>query len=255
MKKLSDAQKTRYDRTIKVPEIGIEGQKRLARGRVLVVGAGGLGSPAILYLAAAGVGTLGIADHDRVDMSNLNRQIIHFTDDIGEFKTASAESKVAEFNPHIKINQHTLHLDEHSIDNVLEGYQFVIDATDSFISKFLINDACVRKGIPFSHAGVIRLGGQTMTVVPGQSACYRCIFSAPPPEDAVHQSSTIGILGAVAGTIGTIQATECIKHIAQFGRLLTDTLLTFDGVAMEFRRVPVRRRPACRACGKGNDNE
>lgn len=245
---LSDSQKRRYDRTIKIPEIGYEGQQRLSHSRVLVIGAGGLGSPVILYLAAAGVGTIGVADYDVVDLTNLQRQIIHSTSDVDSPKTASAARKVALLNPHTSVEQHGLRLDETCMEKIVSAYDFIIDATDSFESKFLINDVCVKAGKPFSHAGVVSLGGQTMTVVPGKSACYRCVFKAPPPKNAVNNSAQIGILGAVAGTIGTIQATECIKCLVGFGALLTDTLLTYDCKQIQFRCVPVKRNDSCEAC-------
>ncbi len=248
---LTDSQKARYDRTIRVPEIGLKGQNRLVEGRVVVIGAGGLGSPAILYLAAAGVGTIGIVDYDTVDISNLQRQIIHTTGDIDIPKSRSASEKVSMLNPDVRVRRHNMLFDRDSAPEIIKEYDFVIDATDNFDSKFLINDICVSLGKPYSHAGVVRLGGQTMTVLPNSSACYRCVFSSPPPPDTVKQSFEVGILGAVAGTIGTIQATECIKYIAGFGTLLTDTFLTYDGLSMNFRSVPVKRRKNCAACGGG----
>jgi molybdopterin/thiamine biosynthesis adenylyltransferase len=245
----TDERLERYSRHILLPEVGIPGQRKLAAAKVLVVGAGGLGSPVALYLAAAGVGTVGIADADTVDLSNLQRQIIHFTPDLGRPKVDSAAEKMRALNPDIEVRPIPEFLRAENIRQVIRGYDFVIDGTDSFAAKFLINDACVLEGIPFSHGGILRYQGQTMTVQPGVSACYRCVFVAPPPPDAVPTCSQAGILGAIAGMLGTIQAAETLKFITGVGSLLKDALLTFDARDMAFRKVPLRRNPRCPACG------
>jgi molybdopterin/thiamine biosynthesis adenylyltransferase len=247
---LTDEQLDRYSRHIILQEVGPEGQAKLLAARVLVIGAGGLGSPVALYLAAAGVGTIGIADADAVDISNLQRQIIHTTADIDRPKVESAEAKLKAINPEIKVEPWLLYLDASNALDIIRQYDFVIDGTDNFATKFLINDACVLAGIPFSHGGILRFDGQTMTVLPGQSACYRCCFHEPPPAKSVPSCSQAGVLGAVAGMLGTIQAAEALKFITGAGSLLTDSLLSFDAKTMHFRRVPLRRRADCPVCGE-----
>jgi adenylyltransferase/sulfurtransferase len=239
----------RYSRNILLKDFGKEGQARIMSGKVLVIGAGGLGSAAILYLAAAGIGTLGIADNDTVEISNLQRQIIHDIRDIGIVKAESAAAKVLALNPDVKITPHRVRARADTIRAIIRAYDFVIDCTDSFASKFLINDACVMEKIPFSHGGVLRLSGQTMTVIPSVSACYRCVFTAPPPKNAVPTSAEVGILGAIPGIVGAIQAAEAIKFIAQSGVLLTNKLLTFEGRTMDFRTIALHKRVDCPVCG------
>jgi molybdopterin-synthase adenylyltransferase len=237
----------RYSRQLLLPEIGKEGQEKLLIGRVLVIGAGGLGSPALYYLAAAGIGTLGIADKDTVELSNLNRQIIHFTDDLKKDKAASAAEKVTKLNPDVRIHTYGL-LDRESLADVIRDYDIVIDGTDTFDAKFGVNDICVKARKPFVHAGVIQTKGQVLTWVPG-SACYRCVFKTPPEEGAIPSCEEAGVLGATAGVIGTIQAAEAIKFILGKGELLTNRLLTFDAMDMEFRTISVVRDPVCPVCG------
>lgn len=195
------------------------------------------------------MGTIGIADGDVVDLSNLQRQILHVTADVGRPKVDSAAEKIVALNPDVRVRRHPEFLCADTIRAIIRDYDFVIDGTDSFAAKFLINDACVLEGIPFSHGGVLRFQGQTMTVLPGRSPCYRCVFSGPPPDDAVPTCSQAGILGAVAGMLGTVQAAEALKYITGAGRLLTGSLLTFDALDMGFRKVAVRRNPHCAACG------
>ena len=239
----------RYSRHILLKDVGVEGQIKIMESRVLIIGAGGLGAPAALYLAAAGVGTIGIVDFDRVDLSNLQRQVIHFTKDIGTEKVLSAAEKMQAINPDVSIKAIHEFVRAENILGILDGWDFVIDGTDNFASKFLINDACVMAAIPYSHGGILRFKGQTMTVVPGQSACYRCVFSAPPPKDLVPTCSQAGILGAVAGMLGTIQAAEALKHVIGIDGCLTDRLLTFNAMNMEFRNVAIRKREDCEICG------
>ncbi|MFH7325166.1 HesA/MoeB/ThiF family protein [Desulfurivibrio sp. C05AmB] len=239
----------RYSRHIILQEVGVEGQDKIAAARVLIVGAGGLGCPAALYLAAAGIGTIGIVDGDTVDLSNLQRQIAHHTKDVGREKVLSAAEKMTAINPDVQVRTYQMLLCADNIRDVIREYDFVIDGTDNFPTKFLVNDACVMESIPFSHGGILRFDGQTTTVVPGQSACYRCTFRQPPPPDAVPTCSQAGVLGAIAGMLGTIQAAEALKHATGIGQLLTDTLLSFNALNMSFRRVPLRRQENCPICG------
>ena len=245
----SAEQLERYSRHIILQEVGLDGQDKIAAARVLIVGAGGLGSPAALYLAAAGIGTIGIVDGDSVDLSNLQRQIAHHTGDVGREKVLSAAEKMNAINPEVKVEPHRMLLCADNIRGVIKEYDFVIDGTDNFPTKFLVNDACVMENIPFSHGGILRFDGQTMTVVPGHSSCYRCTFRQPPPPDAVPTCSQAGVLGAIAGMLGTIQAAEALKFATGIGQLLTDTLLSFNALNMTFRRVPLRRQESCPLCG------
>lgn len=240
----------RYSRHILLQDVGIEGQTKLFESKVLIIGAGGLGSPVALYLAAAGVGTIGIADADTVDLSNLQRQVIHFTTDLNKPKVDSAAEKMRALNPDVNVRTYHEFIRAANIRQIIGDYDFVVDGTDNFAAKFLINDACVLAGIPYSHGGILRFNGQTMTVVPGESACYRCVFTAPPPAGAVPTCSEAGILGAVAGMLGTIQAAEALKFITGAGELLTNALLTFDAKDMNFRKVQFKRNPRCAICGE-----
>lgn len=239
----------RYSRNIILKEVGGKGQEKLLSSKALVVGAGGLGSPILLYLAAAGVGTLGIIDSDVVDLSNLQRQIIHFTDDLDKPKVESAAEKISRVNPDVRVIPYKVRLDSSNIEEIIEDYDFIIDGTDNFPTKFLINDACVMRGKPFSHAGILRFDGQTFTHVPG-SMCYRCIFKEPPPKGVVPTCSEAGILGAVAGVIGSIQAVEALKFLTGAGDLLTDRLLTFNALRGGFREVKLKKNKNCPVCGE-----
>ncbi|MDR1977793.1 MAG: molybdopterin-synthase adenylyltransferase MoeB [Synergistaceae bacterium] len=245
----SNAQMERYSRHIILKEVGVKGQKRLMESRVLIVGAGGLGSPAALYLAAAGVGVIGIADADAVDLSNLQRQVLHGAADVGKPKVDSAREAMEAVNPDIKVNAHRIFVNANNVLDLIENYDFVIDGTDNFPAKFLINDACVLARKPFSHAGIIRFQGQLMTYVPGAGPCYRCVFETPPPPDAVPTCRQAGVIGAVAGVIGSLQAMEAVKYIVGIGQLLTGSLLTYDALAMEFRKLKLPRRDDCAVCG------
>jgi adenylyltransferase/sulfurtransferase len=234
-----------------IPELGGSGQIRLRQGRALVVGAGGLGCPAAFYLAAAGVGTLGIVDSDRVELSNLQRQILHSTPDIGREKVDSAQEKLNRLNPEVEIRVYPTRLDEKNAAEIFAPYDFILDGSDNFATKFLVNDVAVDLGKAFSHAGIVRLQGQTMTVIPGKSACYRCLFKDPPPPGEMLNCEQAGILGAIAGTIASIQATEAIKYLAGIEEeLLMDRLLIYDAKTIKFRTVEVRRNPECSACGE-----
>jgi molybdopterin/thiamine biosynthesis adenylyltransferase len=246
---LTQRQRERYARHLVLTQIGEEGQLRLLQSRVLVIGAGGLGSPAALYLAASGVGTIGLADGDRVDISNLQRQILHGTADIGADKVTSGKRRLEAVNEDVTIVSHQLHAGCGDILPLLRGYDFVIDATDNFASKFLINDACLLAGKPFSHGGILEFDGQTLTVVPGSTPCYRCLFPEPPPADLLLPCSRAGVLGVLPGIIGTIQATEALKFLLGIGDLLTGRLLVYNALSLRFREVALNRAASCPACG------
>ena len=246
---LSNDEKERYARHLMLDEVGEPGQERLRAGRVLVIGAGGLGSPATLYLAAAGVGCIGVADGDLVELSNLQRQVIHGTPDLGRAKVLSARDRMLEINPGVQVECIGERLNAENIAGVVARYDFVLDATDNFEAKFLINDACLAAGTSFSHGGILRFKGQTMTVKPGESTCYRCIFPEPPDPAVALSCSRAGVLGVLPGVIGVIQATEAIKFLLGIGELLTSRLLTYDALTLRFREVALGRNPDCPACG------
>lgn len=241
---MTGEQRERYARHLNLEGIGEAGQRRLLAARVAIVGVGGLGSPAALYCAAAGIGTLILIDGDRVELSNLQRQVVHRTSTLGLPKVESAKRLLADLNPDAEILPFPVRLDPQNADELLGGCDFVIDATDNFAAKFMIADQCHRLAIPYSHAGIRQFFGQTMTVLPGRSACYRCVFEDAPSDAATPQ----GPLGVLPGVLGTVQATEAIKHLAGTGQLLTNRLLTYDALAMTFRTIPVRRNPRCTLC-------
>lgn len=247
---MTDEQIERYSRHIILKEVGAKGQKKLLNSKVLIIGAGGLGAPAAMYLAAAGVGHIGIVDADEVDLSNLQRQVIHTTPDLGKAKVKSAKETMVAINPDVEVKTYRMFVDASNIRELIREYDFVIDGTDNFPAKFLINDACVLEKKAFSHAGIIRFRGQLMTYVPGEGPCYRCVFKNPPPKDAVPTCKQAGVIGAMAGTIGTLQAMEAIKYILGIGNLLTGYLLTYDALTMEFRKVKLPGRAHdCAVCG------
>jgi molybdopterin/thiamine biosynthesis adenylyltransferase len=249
MRQLTDYERERYARNILVSEIGEEGQAALLESRVLVVGAGGLGSPALYYLASAGVGSLGIADGDRVEVSNLQRQILHGAKDVGEKKTSSAHRTLRRIRPDLKVDLFDFRLDDGNAVDLVAGFDFVVDATDGFGSKFLVNDACVKAKKPFTHAGIRGMFGQVMTVLPGRSPCYRCVFREKPEPGTVKGTAEEGVLGCVPGVLGTIQATEAIKYIIGLQeQLLSGRLLTYDAVKMVFRTVKLPPDMRCAAC-------
>lgn len=245
----SEEQITRYSRHILLPEVGGKGQKKIAQAKVFIVGAGGLGSPAALYLAAAGVGTIGIIDHDTVDRSNLQRQVLHHTPDIGQAKVQSAKEKIGLINPEVVVETYQDRLNAHNALDRIRPYDVVIDGVDNFPAKFLINDACCFAGKPLIHGGILRFEGRVFSILPGQSACYRCIFNHPPPSGLVPSCQEAGIIGVVAGIIGTIQATEALKLILGIGDLLTDRILDFDARKTVFREIRTQRNPKCPLCG------
>lgn len=224
-------------------------QQKLSAAKILIVGAGGLGSPAAMYLAAAGVGQIGIVDGDKVELSNLQRQILHATRDLNRPKVFSARETLNALNPDVQVSAYNERLAADNAREILHGWNFVLDCTDNFAAKFLINDACVALRKPFAHAGILHFGGQLMTVLPNQSACYRCVFEEEPPPETFGRE---GIFNVVAGVIGSLQAAEALKFFLNVGELLTDSLLTFDALTMTFRRIKISRNKNCAACGEVN---
>jgi len=245
---LSPLQEKRYHRNIQVPCIGVEGQKKLLSSSVLVVGAGGLGSPAAYYLVAAGIGRLGIADGDVVDLSNLQRQILHFTSDLGRPKVESAADKLSALNPDCEIVMHPYVITQDNACEVVAQYDLVIDATDNFASRFVLNKACLDTNRPFIHAAVLSMAGRVMTILPHQGACLRCVFREPPSPTA-KSTFELGILGTIPGIAACLQATEAIKYLLGQGELLVNRLLIFGGLSMQFETVAVLRDPECPDCG------
>lgn len=245
---LTSQQLRRYERNILLQGFGKAGQEKLLKSRVLVVGAGGLGSPALLYLAAAGVGTLGIIDADRVDHSNLQRQVVHFTGDLGKLKVKSAAEKIYSLNPDVRVVTYQETLDEVNYLQIIGGYNVVVDGTDNFRTRFLINEACVRYGIAYMFGGVLGFVGQAMTIIPGKTPCLRCLFAREPGAGAPTCAQE-GILGAVPGVVGSILATETVKYLLGLGELLDGKLLNYDALSMQFFSVEVQRNPNCPVCG------
>lgn len=246
---MTSEQYRRYNRHIILDGFGSEGQQRLLDSKVLIVGAGGLGSPCALYLAAAGVGTIGIADADTVSISNLQRQVIHFSNDTGKMKVNSAQEKMQRINPDIRVIAYPTYLTAENAAEILPAYDFIIDCTDAFASKYLISDACVLLGKPYCIAGIVGYAGQIMTHMPG-TACYRCLYPAPPPEDQVETCSMVGVLGSAVGTIGTLQATEAIKYLTGIGTLLTNAVITYDALSVQFQRFDILPVPDCLSCSE-----
>jgi len=240
----------RYARHIVLQEVGGRGQRRLLEARVLIVGAGGLGSPAALYLAAAGVGTLGLCDGDNVDLSNLQRQILHGTADVGRAKVESGRDALGRVNPDVRVRAHALRLGaDHAADLIAE-YDVVVDGSDNFPTKFLLNDVAVQRGTPLVVGGILRFSGQVMTVLP-RSACYRCVFEEAPPAGLMPACQEAGVLGAVAGVVGSIQAVEVLKILLGRGTPYADRILVYDALEGTFRDVAVSRRQGCPACLRG----
>jgi adenylyltransferase/sulfurtransferase len=244
----SPEQAGRYARHIILPEIGGVGQRRLLNARVVLIGAGGLGSPTALYLAAAGVGTIGIIDFDTVDLSNLHRQILHGHANIGRPKVDSARDRLADVNPDVNVVAHPVALTSENAMEVLRQYDIVVNGCDNFATRYLVNDACYLLKKPLVDGSIFRFEGQATDFLPGQG-CYRCLFPAPPPPGAVPSCAEAGVLGVLPGMIGVIQAVETIKLILNIGEPLVNRLLLFDSLAMEFREVKIRRDPECPLCG------
>ena len=241
-------QSRRYSRHLLLDGFGLEGQLRLLDARVLIVGMGGLGSPIALYLAAAGVGTLGLVDGDTVSLTNLQRQIIHGTPDVGRSKVDSAAESIIRVNPEVKVEKHELFLNEDNALDIIRGYDFVVEGSDNFSAKYLVNDACVMLGKPFCIGGINRYAGQVMTHRPG-TACYRCLFPEPPAREDVETCAMVGVLGTIAGMLGTIQATEVVKCIVGVGEPLYNQLLTFDALSMQWNKLSFQHNEDCPLCG------
>ena len=246
---LSKEQVARYSRQLILPEIGVAGQERLLRASVLIVGAGGLGSPAALYLATAGVGTIGLLDQETVALSNLHRQILHVTESVDRPKTLSGKARLEALNPGVTIRAHQERLTAANAAELLRGYGAVLDGSDNFPTRYLVNDACVLAGQPLVHGGVVQLRGQVLTVLPRRSACLRCVFPEPPEAGAIPNCQEAGVLGSAAGILGSLMAHEALKLLLGLGEPLTDRLVVFEGAASRFREVPVRRDPGCAVCG------
>lgn len=247
--KFREDQIERYSRQIILPQVGGKGQTKLLDAKVLLVGAGGLGSPVALYLASAGIGTIGLVDSDKVELNNLQRQILHSTPDVGRMKVESAKDRLNEINKDVRIVPYCLRLTSENISDIMQDYDIVVDGSDNFPTRYLVNDACVLSGKPLSHGAIFRFYGQAMTIVPGKGACYRCLFPQPPPPGLMPSCQEGGILGAVAGVIGTIQANEVLKYILGIGDLLTGKLLIFDALDTSFRQVKVPKNLKCPVCG------
>ena len=246
---LSRPELTRYARHVLLPDVGRDGQERLAAARVLVVGAGGLGSPALLYLAAAGVGTIGIVDADVVDLTNLHRQVIHSDADIGRPKTESAEAAVHRVNPHVAVERHDLALDSSNALEIIAGYDLVVDGTDNFPTRYLVNDACVMLGKPHVWGSILRFDGQVSVWWAGHGPCYRCVFPEPPPPGSVPSCAEGGVLGVLCAAIGSVQSTEAIKLLLGIGEPLTGRLLVHDALRQSWDTLTVRADPECPVCG------
>ena len=246
----SEQQIERYSRQILLPQVGGNGQQKLLAAKVLIIGVGGLGSPIAAYLAGAGVGTLGIVDSDQVDITNLHRQIIYATDDIGKPKVEAAKERLEKMNPDIKIVPHQLRLTSANIMKVIKDYDIIVDGTDNFPARYLINDACVLAKKPLVHGAFFRFEGQAMVIKPGEGPCYRCMFAEPPPPGAVPSCQEAGVLGALAGVIGLIQATETLKLILEVGEPLVGKLIIFNALEMNFRRVKVPKDKDCPVCAE-----
>ena len=239
----------RYSRHLLLPEVGVDGQRALRRSRMLLIGAGGLGSPAALYLAAAGVGTLGLVDFDAVDVSNLQRQILHGTRDVGRGKLDSARDRLRDINPHVHVEGFPVRLTADNAREIADGFDVIIDGTDNFATRYLVNDLCVLQGVPNVYGSIFRFDGQASVFATAEGPCYRCLYREPPPPDLVPSCAEGGVLGVLPGLVGTIQATEAIKLITGAGTTLVGRLLLIDALHWRQRTVRVRRDPACPACG------
>jgi adenylyltransferase/sulfurtransferase len=247
---LSVQEVKRYSRHLIIPDVGMSGQKRLKNAKVLCVGAGGLGSPALMYLAAAGVGTLGIVEFDTVDESNLQRQIIHGQSDIGRSKAASARDSVQEINPLIQVNIHEERLDSYNVMELFAQYDLIVDGTDNFATRYLVNDACVLLNKPYVWGSIYRFEGQASVFWSEYGPCYRCVYPEPPPPGMVPSCAEGGVLGVLCASIGSIQVTEAIKVLTGIGDPLVGTVMTYDALEMAYRRLRVRKDPNCAVCGE-----
>src|SRR6266540_3135700 len=249
MTTLAPAELLRYSRHLILPDVGVPGQEKLKAARVLLIGAGGLGSPAALYLAAAGIGTLGLVDFDNVDVTNLQRQILHGTKDVGRPKLLSARERIADVNPHVRLETYETALTSKNALDILSGYDIVVDGTDNFATRYLVNDACVLLGKPNVYGSIFRFEGQSTVFCTKDGPCYRCLYPQPPPPGLVPSCAEGGVLGILPGLVGVIQATETVKLVTGIGEPLVGRLLLVDALAMQFRTVKLRKDPRCPACG------
>ncbi|NQT28553.1 MAG: HesA/MoeB/ThiF family protein [Candidatus Omnitrophica bacterium] len=247
---LSKEQLARYRRNIVIPAIGDKGQEKLLDSKVLIVGTGGLGSSCAYYLAAAGIGKIGLVDFDLVELDNLQRQILHATGDIGKSKVTSAKDKLSNLNPEIEIIPHKVKLSSENILDIVKDYNLLVECSDNSLTKYLLNDTSIFTKKPLFYAAALRFEGQAMTILPGKTACYRCLFPKLPSENEFISPKDAGILGVVAGIIGLIQANEVLKYILNIGELLTDKLLIFDSLTTTFRKIKVQLNPKCPVCGR-----
>ncbi|MBI4337115.1 MAG: molybdopterin-synthase adenylyltransferase MoeB [Chloroflexi bacterium] len=245
---LRPEQVKRYSRHIIMPQVGSKGQRKLMEAKVLIVGAGGLGSPSAVYLALAGVGTIGIVDFDRVDLSNLQRQILHHNDDVGQPKVVSAQEAIHQYNPDVQVRTHETRLTSENAIEIVSQYDLVVNGADNFPARYLVNDVCYLLGKPLVDGSILLFDGQATVFLPGKG-CYRCLFPTPPPPGAVPSCAEAGVLGALTGLVGSIQATEALKLILGIGQSLASRLLLVDALNMEFRTVRLRRNPKCPLCG------
>ena len=250
MTRMDDAQLLRYSRHILLNELGIDGQEKLLASHALIIGAGGLGSPALMYLAAAGIGTLGIVEFDTVDESNLQRQIIHGQSDIGKSKAQSAREKIAEINPYVKVITHETRLDNSNVMEIFSQYDIIVDGTDNFATRYLVNDACVLLKKPYVWGSIYRFDGQASVYWAEYGPCYRCLYPEPPPPGMVPSCAEGGVLGVLCATIGSIQTTEAIKVITGIGDSLIGSLMIYDALEMNFRKVKIRKDPNCPICSE-----
>lgn len=252
MDELDDERLERYARHVILDEVGEEGQIALLNARVLMIGAGGLGAPALMYLAAAGVGTLGIVDHDVVDLSNLQRQIIHSTDEIGQPKVRSAAERIEQLNPDVNVIEHRARLGPNNAEELFSGYDLIVDGSDNFTARYLSNDTAYKLRKPLVSAALVRFEGQLTTFKAYEDGpCYRCLFPEPPDPDMVPRCDTVGIFGAVAGVMGSLQAVEVLKEILGLGTGMAGQLLLFDALDQTFRKIKTAKDPSCPTCGQG----
>jgi len=249
MSGLTPQEETRYARHLALPSIGLEGQLKLKAARVLLVGAGGLGSAIAMYLAGTGIGTLGIVDDDEVSLSNLQRQVLHGTAQLGQPKTESARSRLEDLNPDVCIQTHQERFTRKRGREIAMDYDIIVDGTDNFPTRYDINDVCLQSGIPYVYGAIFRLQGQASVFCTQEGPCYRCLFPDPPPAESVRTGAQAGIFGAIPGTIGTIQATEVVKWIVGFGEPLVSRLLVYEAGSMRFDEIAISKNPSCNACG------
>ena len=250
MIEFTDEQIERYSRHIILPEVGGSGQQKMLEARVLLLGAGGLGSPAAYYLAAAGIGNLGIVDFDRVDLSNLQRQIIHSTERIGMLKTESAKKTIKALNPDVNVTLYNERLDSSNIMNLIEGYDYIVDGSDNFPTRYLVNDACIMRNKTLIHGSIYRFEGQVTVFKPGDGPCYRCLYPEPPPPGMVPNCQEGGVLGVLAGVIGNLQVVEVLKLVLGIGKTLVGKLLIYNALNTEFRNLRLRKDENCPICSE-----